>query len=449
MDNKKYIYEEMPTRKAVLTMAIPTVVSQIISMVYNMADTFFIGRLNDPSQVAAVAVAAPAALVLTALANLLGIGGVSVFSRNLGVGDALSAKKVSAFSFWGSLFVGLIISAIFLVFPNAVLSLLGATSQSLAYTQKYTFWVITIGAAPALLSMVMSHFVRADGAPKFAGLVLSAGGIINLILDPVFIFDWGLGLGITGAAIATLISNVCVFLLFVYYFYRRRAQTAVSFSPHRFSFSPVLAGNVVGAGLPSMLQTMLASVSNVILNHLAGSYGAVVVAAFGVVKKLDQIPMSVAIGFAQGVVPIVAYSVSGKNHRRAESILRFTLLISVSFSAVCVALYELFPQVLISIFINHPDTVRMGAPILRIMCCSTPCMAIAFTLITVFQASGRSRYGIILSVMRKGALDIPLMIVLNTLMAYYGIALVQPITEILTMVMALFLYRRYRGQLVE
>lgn len=448
MDKKKYIYEEMPIRKAVLTMAIPTVISQIISMVYNMADTFFIGRLNDPNQVAAVAVAAPAALVLTALANLLGIGGVSVFSRTLGTSDAGLAKKVSAFCFWVSLFIGLLVSANFLLFPKGILSLLGATTHTLSYTQKYTFWVITIGAAPSLLSMVMSHFVRADGAPKFAGLALSVGGIINLVMDPFFIFDWGLGLGIAGAAIATLISNVCVSLIFGFYFYNRRLHTAVSFSPSKFSPSREIAHNVIGAGLPSMLQTLLASVSNVTLNHFAGSYGEVVVAAFGVVKKLDQIPMSVAIGFAQGIVPIVGYSFSKKNYSRSTGILRFTLLLSVSFSAVCVAIYEFFPRSLISLFINHPETISVGAPILRIMCCSTPFMAIAFTLITVFQASGQPRYGIILSVMRKGALDIPLMIVLNFFMAFSGIALVQPITEIFTMLTAIFLYRKHKTQFV-
>ena len=441
-EQRKYLYEGMPVRRAVTTMAIPTVISQLISMLYNMADTFFIGQLADPNQVAAVSIAAPLALTLTALANLFGIGGASLFSRSMGNQNLVAAKQVTAFSFYCSIAVAILISLITWILPVPVLRLLGADSDTLHFAQEYIFWVITLGALPSLLSMVLAHFVRADGAAKLSGVVLSAGGILNLVLDPIFILESGLGLGVRGAAIATLISNIFTVLFFLGYFIRQGRRSTVSFTPDNLTFRSDVSLGVIGAGLPGMLQTLLASFSNAVLNNLAGAFGGIAIASLGVVKKLDQIPMSVTIGIAQGIVPLVGYNYSTKNQRRVDGILRFAMIMAIGFSLICVTIYELFSEECIKLFINDTATVTTGAPLLRIMCISTPLMAVAFIMITILQATGKNRAGTLLSVMRKGVIDIPLMLILGALIPLKGLAFVQPITEAVAMITALTLYTK-------
>lgn len=446
-EQRKYLYEEMPVRRSVANMAIPTVISQLISMIYNMADTFFIGQLEDPNQVAAVSVVAPVALVLTALANLFGIGGASLFSRCMGEGSTFKAKQVTAFSFYCSIAIAVFVSLLTLFFDVPLLRTLGADINIIPFASEYMFWVISLGALPSLLSMVLAHFIRADGMAKLAGIVLSAGGIMNLILDPLFILEWGLGMGIRGAAIATLISNIFTFLFFIGYFIHKGNQSVVSFAPAGLTLSSDVGMGVIGSGLPGMLQTLLASFSNAVLNNMAGAFGGTAIAALGVVKKLDQIPMSVTIGIAQGVVPLVGYNYSNKNNKRVEDIVRFALIMAIGFSVIFVAVYELFPKNCISIFIDEAATLATGVPLLRIMCISTPLMAVAFIMISFFQATGKNRVGTILSVMRKGAIDIPLMLVLGTLIPLKGLAFVQPVTETLAMFTALVFYAKIKKEM--
>lgn len=445
MDEKrKYIYEGMSVPRAVSTMVVPTVISQLISMIYNMADTFFVGQLGDPAQVAAVSIAAPAALVLTALANLFGIGGASVLSRSLGKGEEDGARSAVSFSMYAALCTALAISAAFALFPGALLRLLGADGTTEPFAERYARWVIVFGAVPSLLSMVMSHFVRADGAAKLAGYVLSAGGVLNLILDPVFMFSWGLGLGITGAALATFLSNLMTLCLFAGYFFRQRRNSAVSFRP--VAFSTGIAPAVLAAGLPGMLQTLLASVSNAVLNNVARPFGASALASLGIVKKLDQIPMSVTIGMAQGIVPLLGYSYSAGNTPRMKHTLRFTLALAECFSLACVLCYECFAGPLVRFFLDDPSTVMTGASMLRVMCLSTPLMAVSFLLITTFQATGKNRVGALLSVLRKGAVDIPILLILGLVSApLLSLAFVQPVSELAAMLAAIYFLRKNFG----
>lgn len=445
MDEKRrYIYEELNVPRAVTAMAVPTVISQLISVAYNMADTFFVGRLGDPNQVAAVSIAAPAALLLTALANLFGIGGASVLSRSLGSGERAQAGLVSAFSLYAALFTAVLISVCFALFPSPLLRLLGADSETLPYAGQYVRWVVVLGATPSLLSMVMSHFARADGAAKLAGYVLSAGGILNLVLDPFFMFDWGLGMGISGAAFATFLSNLVSLLLFAAYFIRRRGSTPVSFSPALFSLRTAPA--VLAAGLPGMLQTLLASLSNAVLNNTARPFGPTAQASLGIVKKLDQIPMSVTIGIAQGVLPLLGYSYSARNTRRMRLTLRAALLMAGCFSIACVLCYEVFAGPLIRVFLDDRATVTTGAAMLRVMCLSTPLMGVSFILITAFQATGKNKAGALLSVLRKGAVDIPILLILRLVSApLLSLAFVQPVSELAAMLAALYALHKYFG----
>lgn len=446
MEGKQHLFESAPVPKAVLELAVPTIVSLLIGMFYNMADTFFVGQLGDPDQVAAVSLASPVLLVLTAFANLFGIGGASLFSRSLGSKDPATAKRASAFSFYAGLTVAVFCSLLSVLCQGPFLTLLGADVFTREFTGDYVFWVFTIGAAPTLLNMLLAHFVRAEGAPRRASLGLSGGGVLNMILDPFFIFPWGLGLGVAGAAVATLISNAAVFCYFLRFLSRGKADFTVSLHPRDFGLKGEIARPVIVIGLPVMLQTLLASVSNAVLNNLASSFGGSVIAAIGIVKKVDTVPMNVTIGLAQGVMPFLAYNCAAKNEARMKRATRFSLQIGVGFSLFCVLVFEALASPIVRLFIRDPDTVSYGSYFLRVMCVSTPFMAAGFLIITLFQAAGQGKQALVLSVLRKGAVDIPLMLLMSSLIPLYGLAYVQPVTELLAMGTAAFFYRRFIGR---
>ena len=439
-DKKRILYETAPVRQSVTTLIIPAIISQIISIIYNTADTFFVGKLNDPVQVAAVSLVAPIMLVLTALANLFGIGGAGMVSRFLGGGEEEKARRASAFGLYTALFVGIVLSLLGLVCAEPLLRLFGSREDALRYTKDYFFWVFVLGAVPMLMSLVLAHFVRADGAAKLSGWVLSSGGILNLVLDPLFIFT--LRLGVVGAAIATFLSNLFTLIVFIAYLVRNREHTIVCASLRAYGWQKETSLQVLVTGLPSMLQTLLASVSNAVLNNLAGVYGDTVIAAFGITKKLDQIPMSITIGISQGIVPLLGYNYSAGNKERANSALRLALCYAVGFSLVCVACYELFSGTFVQVFIRDAQTVDYGKYFLRVMCASTPLMAVGFIMITVFQTSGHHRAGTLLSVLRKGAIDIPVMFVANAIFPLYGLPFAQPIAEGATMIVSALLFRK-------
>jgi len=449
LDGKTFIFEKAPVPRAVMELVIPTIISQLITMIYNMADTFFVGQLNDPNQVAAVTLAAPVMLVLTALANLFGIGGASLLSRSLGEKNYQKARQATTFGFYAALAVALCGSLAVLFFKESFLNLLGATGGPREFTGNYLFWVFIIGGAPTLLGMVLAHFVRADGAPRQASLGLSMGGVLNMVLDPLFIFPWGFGLGVTGAAIATLIANLATLVYFFNYFYRKRKTTTISLNPRNLILHKEISLAVLVIGLPAMLQTLLAAVSNAVLNILASPYGGSALAAFGVAKKVDTIPMSITIGLAQGVLPLLGYNFSAKNIERMQKAFRFTLSLAVGFSLFCVIVFEIFAPQIVRLFIAEAATVAYGSVFLRVMCICTPLMAVAFLMITLFQAAGEGKPALILSVFRKGLIDIPLMLLMNFLIPLYGLAGVQPITEGVAMGTALFFYykfsRRYQS----
>ena len=441
--DKTYLFETARVPRAVFSLAIPAVISQIISLVYNMADTFFVGQLGDPNQVAAVSLVAPMMLALTALANLFGIGAASTASRFLGAKNPDSSRRATSFGFYAALVIAVLLSVSALIFPGFFLDMLGAVGDMRSYAGDYLFWVISLGAAPMLLSMVLSHFIRADGAAKTAGFALSAGGVINLILDPLFIFDFGLGMGVKGAAFATFIANMFTLLYFLRYYYVSRKDTVIGLHPRWFTMKREIAGQVVMIGLPGMLQTLLASVSNTMLNQLVKGFGGEAVAAMGIVKKIDTVPMSVTIGIAQGVMPLLGYNYAAKETTRMRKAANYALLLAIGFSVICVAVFIVFASFFIKLFIQEETTISYGIYFLRIMCISTPMMAVGFHMITLFQAVGESRPALVLSVLRKGVVDIPLMLLLNFAVPLFGLAFVQPAAEFIAMAVAILFYARF------
>jgi len=335
MDRKKELFETMPVPKALATLAIPTIISQLISMIYNLADTFFIGITNDPYKVASSTLAFVLFFILCALSNLFGVGGGSLVSRLLGKGKTEEAKKVSCLSFYGTIGVVAIFSLACLIFSEPLLKAVGASENTYDYAASYVFWVIVIGGIPAALSMALSHLLRSEGYAKQASFGLGMGGVINIVLDPLFMFVLlPQGQEVAGAAIATMLSNIISLIYFLIVVFSLRGKTVVSLSPKHLAGGFLYIKETLAIGIPSFLGSFLASMSNLVLNNLSSSYGDIELAALGIVKKIDMLPLNVGMGLCQGMLPLVAYNYASGDHRRMKKVMLTCGIVGISFAAV-------------------------------------------------------------------------------------------------------------------
>ncbi len=452
LDRDIALFETKPIYQSVFILAMPTIIGQLITIVYNLADTWFIAQTNDKTQVAAVTLVLPLYLILTVLSNLFGVGSGSLISRSLGQSKYEDVKKISSFSFWITIFVSILYSVINLIWRDDLLILMGAEEGStLQFASDYVFWTIVIGGLPTVLNVVFAHLVRATGKSAHASIGMMIGALLNIILDPVFIFPWGLNLQSKGAAIATCISNAVATLYFLILLLSQRKKTVLSINPKYFTLKPQIAGKAVLIGLPNAVMTFCATLSNVVLNLLVSSYTTSAIAALGIVKKIDLVPAHIAQGFAQGILPLLSYNHSAKNHKRVSDTIRFSMIITVSFSLVFLIFYEIFSDKLMAFFIKDAETIAIGTNYIRLHCMAMPLLSLLHIYIAVFQAKDTSNRALILSLFRKGTLDIPLMILFDKIWAVYGIMLVQPILDFLCVVLAILFYYvfPYKGKRIS
>ncbi len=445
MQANRELFEKTPVPKALLALAVPTIISQLITMVYNLADTVFIGMTNDPSKIAASSVAFVLVFMMNCLSNLFGVGGGSLISRLLGEKKDGEAKSVASFSFWGSFAISAVYSLIVFIFMDPFLRFLGATDSSIAFAEDYALYVVVIGAIPSTLSMTMSHLLRSEGYAKHASIGLGAGGVLNILLDPLFMFViLEEGNEVAGAAIATLISNAAVLLYFLAVYFIIRKKSVLSLNPRIMIPKKHYVSSVFAVGFPSALGSLLACLSSVMLNNLASGYsdtlGDIPVAAVGIAKKIDMLPMNVGMGLCQGMMPLVAYNYSSGNYKRMKSFANWARGLGIAFSLVCILIFELLTEPIVRIFINDAATVEMSAKFLRIMCLAVPLMITNFQLSFTFQAMGKGKESLLLSSLRQGVVNIPLMFLMNSLFALDGLVFTQLISDAITIVISFAVY---------
>ena len=442
--SSKEIFETLPVSKAVKEMALPTIFSQIIVLIYNMADTFYLGRTNNPYMVAGASLILPVFNICLSLAGLTGVGGGALISRLLGEEREDEAKKVSAFTFYLAIAVTAVFSIAMFAFMNPILGLLGASDNTTHYARQYAFCVIVLGGVPTVLSNVMSNLLRSIGVSKEAGLGIAMGGIINIVLDPLFMFViLPKGNEVLGVGIATLTSNCIACIFFLSVIYRIRKQSVISFGvrnglPERRSI-----GSIFNVGIPSAIATLLFDIDYVIIDKLMASYGDIALAAVGIVLKAERLPLNVGIGICQGMMPIVAYNYSAKNYDRMRNTIRFSIKVGIIVSIISIALYEFFAGNIMRIFIPDAQTVLLGTGFLRIRCLATPLMFMSFFTVYVFQGFGEGNKSLFLGVMRWAAFNIPMLFILNHIFGMYGIVWSQVCADILTVLLSFYVYRRY------
>ena len=444
--DKTYLFEQMPVPRAVRRQIVPSIASQMVLLVYNLADTYFVGLLNDPLQTAAVTVESTVPMLMTAITNMFALGGGRFLAQALGLHDGDGARRIASISFWWCLLAAVLFSGVFALLASPLLHLCGATAETYAPAFQYGKWVVIWGGPCAIINILLANLLRAEGSAGLASAGVSLGGVINIALDPLFVLPQFLGLGAQGAGLATAISNGIGTLFLLACIFGRRRSTVVSLRPGSLRYTARHMGGILKIGFPSCAQYLLTVVAVGALMKFMSAYDTDAVAALGIVKKLDMLPLYFSIGVSGGLLPLLAYNYAAGNQDRRHRVFKLGCGVSVAFSLVCVLAYELLAPVLVGLFIDVPTTVAYGAAFLRIMVLAMPMMAVCYPMITQFQAMGRVKESLICSVLRKGVLDIPLLFLLDGLIPMYGCTMVQPIVDCISMLAALWFYRRILRQ---
>lgn len=436
------LFENMPVGKAVLKLSVPTVIGCLVMILYNLADTYFVGLLNNPIENAGVTLAAPVILAFNAVTNLFGVGTGSIMSRALGNKDYETVRRSSAFGFYCALISSVLFSLSVLIFFDPLLNLLGTDSGNILQTTEYLKWTVIFGAVPAIVNVAIGNFVRAEGSVMHATIGTMSGCILNIILDPIFILPFGLNMGAAGAGFATFISNCVACVYFFLFLLIKRGKTFVTINPKYFKPSMYIFKEVFGVGVPASIQNLLNVTGMTVLNNAVSGFGSEAVAAMGISHKITMIPMYISMGIGQGVMPLIGYNFSSGNRARMKSAVKVTIFSGMIFMLAATAAYFFGARGITNLFIDDTLTVTYGTAFVKGMCLAQPFLAFDFLGVAIYQACGNGKVTLIFAILRKIVLEIPAILILNYFIPMYGLAYAQLVAEAILSVGAFFCLRK-------
>ncbi len=442
-DKTTEIFRNAPVPKAVISNVIPSIISMIMVLLYNLADTFFIGQTKDAYMVAAVSVATPAFLFFMAVGMLFGIGGTSLISRMLGEGNDKKAKNTSAFCFWTGLIIGVVSMVLIWMFIRPVCQMVGASDDTIGYASEYLN-IVAAGIPFLIISNSFSNIIRAEGNAKTAMAGMIFGNVINIVLDPVLIL--GLHWNVAGAAIATTLSNMISALFYLRHLLSKKTMLSVRLSDY--CIKGGIAAGVFAIGVPASLNSILLSTSNIIVNNMMADYGDMAVAGLGVAMKVNLIVVMLLIGLGTGIQPLLGYCFGAGNGKRYMEVLRFSLILAFGMSVIMTVICYFGAGPLVTAFLDNADAFGFGMSFARIYIFSGPIIGILFVFVNAIQATGAALPALILSVSRQGILYIPILLAFHNLLhTAQTLALAQPVADYLSVVLAAALffvtYRKY------
>lgn len=433
------VFEEKNISKAIMRVGLPAMLGQLTTLIYNIADTFFVSLTKEPATIAAVTLCAPILLIIMSIACVFGMGGSSVIARLLGEEKKSESGRTMNFCVYAMAIAGVLTLILGLAFLQPLAKISGADADNMAYTCDYLKWIFA-GAPFIMLANGFVHLFRSVGLIKEGTVGLVLGNVINMILDYVFIAI--LGWGTAGAALATSLGFVCATIYYIICMIReeRKGNQLVPLSPGRFSPDAAMIRNVVSIGIPGALITVLMSVSNIVLNNYIGIYGSDAVASYGIAYKLDMVPILLSVGLSQGVAPLVGYCYGGNEKKRMSDIVKYAVLYGVLMGAVFTAVFVLFGKPLASIFLQDDTLITQTGYFLKILCLSAPMLGVINMMTSYFQALGKAVKSLIITVLRNAVLFIPEVIILNYFWELNGVIAAQPVVETVLTVICIFMY---------
>ncbi len=442
-DKTTEIFKNAPVPKAVLNNAIPSIISMIMVLAYNLADTFFIGQTKDAYMVAAVSVATPAFLIFMAIGMLFGIGGTSLISRMLGQGNNEKAKNISSFCFWTGLVTGVISMFLIWVLNKPICLLVGASDETMTYTSEYLS-ILAVSIPFLIISNMFSNIIRSEGYAQKAMVGMIIGNVANIVLDPVMIllFKWN----IAGAAIATTIGNILASIYYIMHLVSKNSLLSIHLKDYKAGNH--IASGVLSIGVPASFNSILMSTSNIIINNFMKIYGDMAVAGLGVAMKVNMIVVMLLIGLGTGIQPLLGYCFGAKNKQRYMAVLKFSLCLALAMSIVMTIICYFGAAPLVTAFLENKDAFSFGFTFSRIYIISGPVLGILFVMINAIQSTGAALPSLILSVSRQGLLFIPILLVLNAVSdTAQMLVIAQPVTDYLatafSVILFIITYKKY------
>ena len=404
-------------------------------LVYNLADTFFIGQTHNALLVAAVSLATPVYLIFMSLGTLFGIGGTSVISRALGEGNKEKARKSCAFCFWGCVFVGILLAALILIFIDLILNLIGASADTYEYA-KSNLSIIVFAGPFVLISNCYGNVVRTEGESGKAMLGLLLGNLVNVILDPIFIL--ALKLDIKGAAIATVMGNIFGAGFYISYFLKGKSMLSIRLKD--FTVKQGIAASVLSIGVPAALGDVLMSVSQIIINSQMSHYGDMAVAGMGVAMKVITITGMICMGLGQGVQPILGYCVGAKTWKRFKEVFKFTIIFALILGTVFAAICYVFTNQIVSAFLTDQTAFSYAVQFARILLSTSFLFGVFYVLVNALQAMGAATPALLISMSRQGIIFIPALFILQAVIGMTGLVRAQPVADVLSILIAAILF---------
>ncbi len=433
------VFEEKNLSKAIMRVGLPAMLGQLTTLIYNIADTFFVSLTKEPAMIAAVTLCAPILLIIMSIASIFGMGGSSVIARLLGEEKKEESGTTMNFCVYAMVIAGIATLALGLVFLQPLAKISGADADNIVYTCDYLKWIF-IGAPFIMLANGFVHLFRSVGLIKESTVGLVLGNVINMVLDYVFIAI--LGWGTAGAALATSLGFVCATIYYIICMIseEHKGNQLVPLTPKRFSPNAAIVRNVVSIGIPGALITVLMSVSNIVLNNYISMYGSDAVASYGIAYKLDMVPILLSVGLSQGVAPLVGYCYGGNEKKRMLDIMKYTILYGILMGAVFTAVFILLGKQLAAMFLQEDALIEQTGYFLKILCLSAPMLGVINMMTSYFQALGKAIKSLTITVLRNAVLFIPGVIILNYFWKLNGVIAAQPVVETILTIICVVMY---------
>ena len=439
--DKTVIFEKMKVLKALFIMSLPAILSQIVILIYNLADTYFIGKTNNTFMVGAVSLVLAFYLMLVVIANIFGVGGGSLITRLLGANKPEEARKVGSFTIIWTVIVAVIFSLLTLALMSPILRLLGASDDTIGYAKQYTLYTIVIGGLPTVLSMMLPMLIRNVGYSKESSFGVILGALLNIGLDPLFMFViFPKGYEVVGAGIATMISNYLAMTYFIILIFKLRNKTILSF-PKRFEkLEKESYKSFFMVGIPAGLIMLLFNIVSIVFTRIGATYSDSTLAAIGIILKIERIPLNITLGVCLGMVPCVAYNYAKKDYKRMDKFFYLSLIFVLLFAIINMFIFFFLAKPLITLFIKNEEVISIGEPLLKARSFYIPFMAIGFVIINYTQAINHGKESFLLTVTRHLVLSIPLMLILNFTLGLSALSWSQLIADIVQTLISILVF---------
>lgn len=433
------LFEHTSIKKAYFTLALPVVLSMTVTLIYNMVDTFFVAKTQNPDLVAGVSQGAPIFTLMIALGDIFGLGGSSVISRLFGEHRDKTGRYVSGYCFYASIICGIIVTILMVAFQTPFLHLLGASPNTWKYAREY-YLVMAWGAPFVIFGLTPTNILRTEGLAVQSMIASMTGTGINIILNPIFIFTCGWGAA--GSALATVTSTVIGDIIMVYY--TRYKSKKLTTSIKETKISRHLQWEIYAIGIPASITNLMATFATALTNRYLITYGASSVAAMGIALKISMVTNMIVVGLAFGAQPLIGYTYGAKDRKRFNATVRFDIIVIASLAIAMTVLLIIFAPFLIRLFMKDPTIIREGTGMIRWLSSSAVLSGIFLVFTTMFQSMGKAVPAFWLSFCRQGLIFALVIILMNSLFGYHGIIAAQPVADLLTFILSIILYRIYQ-----